>query len=348
MTTTTPWVLHTNADRLKRPPMEWFIENVLPPTGLGQIFGDTGAGKSFVAIDLALRICNGEDGWYGNKINVQGPVVYAFMEGVHDQQARIDAWVTAHPGRTADNLYTLDEEALNLGDPKAIGKLLLAIQEANIQPRLLVVDTQALATSGIEENDNGAMGDVLARLKRWSFKYGYPIITVHHTGKDLSKGARGASAWKAGLDLQIEVTPENLKVTKVKGAPSTKWIGFKLTLSGRSAWAKPAVGTDGLRTLGVNQHIIDYLNAHPAQKTLKQILEHFGNGVKYRHALDELMKSDEILPQMIDRVENGKTYERKVWIADGSETLDFSEWDALSDEEQAKLESGEDESWRYE
>lgn len=317
--------LHTNADRLRRPPMEWNIEGILPPTGLCQIYGETGKGKSFVAIDLALRIANGMKDWYGYAINKSGPVVYVFMEGVHDQQARIDAWLIAHPGTSADQLYTLDEEAFTLGDPKSTGELLLDIKLAEIEPVLLVIDTQALASGGIEENDNGEMGRVLAFLKRWSFSRGYPILTVHHTGKDVSRGARGASAWKAGLDLEIHVRDEEIKATKVKGGPSTPYMGFKLTLSGKSAWAKPAFGSDGLRELGISQNILDYLRANPAQLTMKQVLEHFGNGAKVRHAFEELMHDDVITRVEIERKEGTKTFKRDVWVADDAEVLDLSD-----------------------
>ena len=343
-----PWKLHNNADRLRRPPMTWVIDSVLPPTGVGQIYGTTGSGKSFVAIDLALRICNGLDAWYGNPIRVKGPVVYVFMEGVHDQQARIDAWLIAHPGTSADNLYTLDEEPLDLADPASVTKLVTAIAEEHIEPKLVIIDTQALSMAGVEENDNGEMGRVLAFLKRWSKAAGYPILTVHHAGKDLSKGARGASAWHAGLDLQIHVASQQLKVTKVKGAPSSDYMGFRLALSAHSVWAKPSVGSDGLQEVGISQNILDYIEANPAQKTMKQVVEHFAKSGKATIAFNELLKNEEILPVEIERAEGArKAVKRTVWVVSEETFLDMSEagtqaeWEALSDEERSKLVSGD-------
>ncbi len=298
--------LSSDEDRRARPEPEWMIDGVLPPTGLCQVFGDTYTGKSFVVIDLALRICNGMDNWYGHKINRAGPVVYCFMEGVFDQQRRIDAWVQANQGTSAKNLWTLDEKDLDLSSLESITELRLDIQLANIDPALVIVDTQSLGTPGVDENDNTAMGRVLSLLKRWSTKDNYPVMTVHHTGYDKSH-ARGASAWKAGLDLQVEVQLEQLKATKVKGGEAGGWKAFALTPSAMSAWAKPGEGSNAK---GISQQILDLLTKHPLTFTKAQVLKRFGNSPNAVRSFEDLDKHEDIY-EITQEDDAGKT--SKVW-----------------------------------
>ena len=44
------------------------IEDVLPPGGLFQIFGQTGEYKSFIAVAMLGAVANGVD-WLGKKVN---------------------------------------------------------------------------------------------------------------------------------------------------------------------------------------------------------------------------------------------------------------------------------------
>src|ERR1700733_1639305 len=72
------------------------IEGILPAKGVVGLVAFRQAFKSFVALDMALRIAFGRD-WFGRKIN-QGSVVYVSAEdelGIRDRRL---AWRHAHPG----------------------------------------------------------------------------------------------------------------------------------------------------------------------------------------------------------------------------------------------------------
>lgn len=106
------------------------------------------------------------------------------------------------------------------------------------EPRLIVVDTQALATPGADENSNRDMGLVLTNMKRLSTAHGCFVLLVHHTGYDTSH-SRGASAQRCALDSELRVADGALTVTKVKSYKPSKPLAFDLVSSGReSVWAR--------------------------------------------------------------------------------------------------------------
>ena len=52
--------LHSIQDVLNLPPLEWLVEDVLPVGGQAVLYGPSGEGKSFVALDMALAIASGQ------------------------------------------------------------------------------------------------------------------------------------------------------------------------------------------------------------------------------------------------------------------------------------------------
>ena len=224
-------------ERRDKPPMEWAVEKLIPEWGIGQMFGDTATGKTFVAIDLAMRMCNDNKLWLNATINHRGPVIYALMEGAFDFQQRIDAWIAAHPGSSDEDLWVLEEEALDLASVESVVALVEDIRLLDLVPAMVIIDTQALATPGTNESDNSEMGVVMSHLKALATDLHCPVMTVHHTGLQNKERSRGASAQKAALDFEIQVTPSRITYTKLKAAPIPDPWYFKLEPAGDSMWA---------------------------------------------------------------------------------------------------------------
>lgn len=217
-----------------RPEPVWLVDKTIPSTGVGQLYGPTYSGKSFVALDLALSVANGKAEWFGHALAARCPVVYVLMEGSFDFGLRIAAWLKVNGG-SDDGLYVLDEQDVNLADPGSLGRIVADIRAAEIAPALVIIDTQALATAGTEENSNRDMGLVFANLKRLSRELGAFVMTVHHTGYDTTH-SRGASAQKAALDVEMAIRDGVLTAPKVKaGRPWTEGEPFRVMAAGASA-----------------------------------------------------------------------------------------------------------------
>ncbi len=71
--------LLTAREVLELPDPEWLIDGFMEQAVFGGLYGRSGDGKTFVALDLALSIATGRV-WQGRVVK-QGPVVYVVAEG---------------------------------------------------------------------------------------------------------------------------------------------------------------------------------------------------------------------------------------------------------------------------
>ena len=185
----------------KRPRPEWIIKGILPRAELGVLYGESGAGKSFVALDMVWHIALALE-WHGRR--VRGcRVVYVVAEGVGGFQTRLQA-LSKHRGvdlaRAPIGIMSAAPNLLEGGEETII----TAIQ-ATGGAGLVVIDTLAQTTPGANENTSEDMGKALAAVKRISAEVAAMVLVIHHAGKDLDRGARGWSGLKAAADVQIAV-----------------------------------------------------------------------------------------------------------------------------------------------
>lgn len=302
--------LRSHDDRLQRPELDWLVEHVIPPQGVGQIHGPSGVGKTFVAIDLALRIANpGLADWYGHDVMRHGPVVFVLMEGVQGFQTRLDAWTDEHPHTSSGDIWTLENESVDLIDPQSCKRIIEDCQLAHVTPRLVVIDTQGLATPGADENDNSQMNRVFANLKSLSKHLDCPIVTIAHPGRGETHRERGASAQRQACDFSVSVQDGEVKVVKVKEWEQwEKGRAFELVKSGDSLWAKPSPTLSPSK----RQEVLDYIIANNGELTERQVLRRFPSGRRFLHSLQD---EYEVYKKPVTREEGGKRQTRTCYFA---------------------------------
>ena len=81
-------------DLTQREPMGWLIKSVLPKAELGILFGASGSGKTFVALDLAFSIARGIA--WRNRRTTRGKVVMIAAEGGSGLGKRAEAYAQFH------------------------------------------------------------------------------------------------------------------------------------------------------------------------------------------------------------------------------------------------------------
>ena len=184
------------------PPMEWLIKGVLPKAELGVLFGASGSGKTFVALDLAFSIARGI-AWRERR-TTRGRVVIIAAEGAGGIGKRGEAYARYHDFDLRGVDLHVIPAAPNFLDNDDISEVMAEIN--NIGPiDVVIIDTFAQVTPGANENTSEDMGRALANLKLVHGATGAMNLVVAHAGKDLSKGVRGWSGLKAAADVQIEV-----------------------------------------------------------------------------------------------------------------------------------------------
>lgn len=242
---------------LNREPPSWIIKGLLPRAELGVIYGDSGAGKTFVALDQAMAIARGVE-WRGRKTK-QGRVAYIVAEGQGGFQDRIQAYCMQNDIDRASLPLSLLAAAPDFMDSDkeskvgivALGRALKALGPLSA----IYVDTYARVMSG-NENEAKDAGAVVANCALLHRVTGAIIILVHHSGKDSAKGARGSGVLRAAADVEYAVTKatgrHTIQITKMKDGEDMAQYHFRLL--------SVAIGMDEedeIRTSCVVEHTIE-------------------------------------------------------------------------------------------
>ena len=215
-----------------QPPGEWLIKYVLPEADLVVLYGASGSGKTFVALDMAFCVAQGLP-WRGHKAK-QGKVIIIAAEGAGGLGKRAKAYAKRHNINLQDVDIHVISAAPDMLDGEDIAEVLAEIKSHG-DVALVIVDTLAQVTPGANENAGEDMGRALANLRLIREAAGATVMVVHHAGKDLSKGSRGWSGIKAAADAQIEVVrhengQREIHLEKMKDGEDGLRFGFTLEI----------------------------------------------------------------------------------------------------------------------
>ncbi len=186
----------------QRKPVEYLIKDVLPRADVGAVFGESGAGKSFLALDLCMAVARGGD-WRGRRVK-GGAVAYVCAEGAGGFTVRLKAYAEHHGLELeALPLFVLGD-APNILQTADVKDLLAALRTIP-GLALVVLDTLAQVTAGANENSGEDMGRALGHCKAIAQGTRAMVLLVAHAGKDADRGLRGWSGIKGALDVEILV-----------------------------------------------------------------------------------------------------------------------------------------------
>lgn len=210
-------------------PPGWIMKGVIPRAELVVLFGESGSGKSFLALDIGAAIARGVE-WRGNRTK-QGRVVYIAAEGGGGFRGRLKAY-EMHHGISFDGLpFGIIHAAPNFlqkSDAVDVAKAILVGGKAD----LVIVDTFAQVLPGANENAAEDIGKALAHCRGIHKATGAVVLLVHHAGKDPTRGARGWSGLRAAADAELEVLRMPLgrmvRISKQKDGDDGREWGFDL------------------------------------------------------------------------------------------------------------------------
>ena len=191
-----------------RKPIRWLIKNWLQRKALVMVHGPSGAGKSYAVLDWCMRIANeGFDEWAGHKVR-HGNVVYLAGEGNEGLGIRAQAWQEKFKLSNDPSKIWISSRGCSLNTPDGQKEVIESIEESEIKPDVIVVDTLHRFLDGDENSakDARTMINSCDAMKEY---YGCTVILVHHTGasQDAQHRARGSTAWRGALDGEISINP---------------------------------------------------------------------------------------------------------------------------------------------
>ena len=209
------------------PPPEWLVPGWLALGQTSLMVGGWGTYKSFIALDLALAVATGQPVW-GIKPSKPGLVVYGALEGLHGiAQARRRAWCLAH-GMDADADLPGFRVGLapRLNSPEDceayMQDLRVEADDCGLPLVLVINDTVSQSMAGLDEVKDA--GTYIQFMKDLAGHSGAHVLSIHHSGHDKTRGARGGTIYPANMDTFIEVEAlgklsAKVTVEKQKDAP---------------------------------------------------------------------------------------------------------------------------------
>jgi hypothetical protein len=220
---------------LRDEPIKWLVPDLIPAKSFGSIYAKPASYKSFLALHIAAMVSTGGEVW--GRACTQGAVVYVAAEGAGGMWKRMQAIKQAHGITTAPIFFVRAQLnlATSLEDRDALVNEIMAL---NVNPALIILDTFARVTAGIDENSAQGVGAAIA-VQSSLMETGASVMIVHHQGKNSEAGQRGSSALLAACDFELkcEKTEEmqgKVTVTKQKDGEMGQVLGFKMSLESLS------------------------------------------------------------------------------------------------------------------
>ena len=192
------------------------VEGLIASGDIAVLYGAPKTGKSFLAVDLAVALSNG-DGWFDRAVS-PAKVLYWAGEDFSGLIARRTA-CARHKGGCG--VFSIDNDPLSLAPSQATDTVdaLATILRYELAPSrledpndyvslppVLIIDTWAMLTASMDENSGKDMSAAMAALRELQARVSnLTIIIIHHAGKDGSRGMRGHSSLLAAVDVAIEV-----------------------------------------------------------------------------------------------------------------------------------------------
>lgn len=212
------------------PPATYRVRRLLPAQGVAALYGESAAGKSFLALDLAHAIGTGRPDWFGFKV-IKGPVAYIWLEAASGIAKRSRAVEIQTGAPCPDDLrfWQGDFSLLSAESVATVGETVRAKLGAGAT---VFIDTLNQSAPGADENSSQDMSTIISGAKRLATAIDGLAILVHHPGKDRSRGMRGHSSLFAALDAVIEVSKSDAgrswQLTKAKDDEAGAFRPFEL------------------------------------------------------------------------------------------------------------------------
>jgi hypothetical protein len=223
------------------PPL-MLVKKLVPLNGICFIGGQSGAGKTFIAVYLAVMLASGGVS-FGHKVVERVGVAILAAEGEGTIANRVEvarlrqtqggilpiAWLGAVP---------------NLADKKEVRAMIARLRAVDARFRAshgvrlgaIVFDTLAATFDLDDENGNSEAAKTIRKMNEMSRELGVVAIPVHHYGKAADTGLRGGSGWRAGCDAVLSVLADRNEIT---GQCRDRRIALAKSRVGEEGWTSP-------------------------------------------------------------------------------------------------------------
>jgi hypothetical protein len=226
-----PHFIDGNSLSSAMPSINWLVRGLIESSSTGMWFGAPGAGKSFIALDLACCTATGLP--FNGRPTKKGSVWYFTGEGHGAFARRIRAWLKKH-GYPDLSLLHVSIQTINLESDmySVLDEINNTITNEELSPVLVIVDTMSRHLQGDENSSKDTMKFIsIIDSLRDNF-VGCTAIIIHHTGNSVETAhrARGSSSALGAMDFACSINTGVMHFTKTKDSELPKDIEFKLEI----------------------------------------------------------------------------------------------------------------------
>jgi AAA domain len=136
--------------------IKWLVQNVLQCSTTSLLYGDSNTGKTFIGLDIALRVATGMT-WQGRKVQA-GRVLYIYAEGKLGLKPRWQAWKKHFNGTATDNISFIPCPVHLIGNRDELTRTVESLPD---KPVLVIVDTFSMCAPDTNENAANEVSRVL-------------------------------------------------------------------------------------------------------------------------------------------------------------------------------------------
>lgn len=219
---------------LAQPPIEYLIERLLPVGAFATLTGKYGTGKTFIALSWALAMGLNFPSWLGRAVK-PGGALYVAAEGLRPE--RLEAYRQRY-GVDSTPAVWWRRQALALKQSEQVDAILRQIEGLPVCPKLIVLDTYARCTVGLQENDASDTAFAVEEVGRLIRETGAAVLALHHPPHGAPDRSRGSTALDGAADATLLLKEREgglvLTVTKQKDGALPPPLHLRLAPCGPS------------------------------------------------------------------------------------------------------------------
>lgn len=201
------WTMFSLKDIMSSKPVDWLIRDLIPKKSITWFFGNQSTGKSWVTMDLAIRLSEPSAEWLTGAPLPKQRVLYIDEESSTELMGLRMRLLTNKRDVDAENVKFVVRQGCDLLTPA--GKTAFDKAVTAHRPDVVIMDSYSCFHTG-NDNDSEFTTKMMNMFKRIVDKYGVTLIIVDH----MSSGA--ASRLYFDKNAGTEVVSNDVAGNKIK------------------------------------------------------------------------------------------------------------------------------------